>query len=416
MNLIFDIYAGASNGLREVWSNKVRTLLSMSGIILGVAALVSMVGIVQGMLGNMRASFERSGGVLRLEVYPREAPESQQHIAGISPGMTWRDIVAIEKAIPLADYVTPIVDMGWESFIANGRRERAMLHGVTPDLAGIKNRKLNYGRFIADSDIDAKSPVIVVGSYIADDLFRNMENVVGQQLRVRRQVYTIIGQFEPTASRGFGRSRRGWNYEDRMNYIPATTAMSRYKGDDGVNRIEILASSVEAMPDLMSQINNTLTQTHRGIQDFEIRTQDEQMQELKKLENSFTYSLGGIAGISLIVGGIGIMNVMLASVSERIREIGVRKAIGARGHDIFIQFLAEAVVISILGGLFGLIASVGLLTLAQDLIPKGENISNMPVTAMFYGFLFSSLIGLASGIYPAMRASRLDPIDALRYE
>jgi putative ABC transport system permease protein len=140
------------------------------------------------------------------------------------------------------------------------------------------------------------------------------------------------------------------------------------------------------------------------------------MQELKKLENSFTYSLGGIAGISLIVGGIGIMNVMLASVSERIREIGVRKAIGARGHDIFIQFLAEAVVISILGGLFGLIASVGLLTLAQDLIPKGENISNMPVTAMFYGFLFSSLIGLASGIYPAMRASRLDPIDALRYE
>ena len=113
------------------------------------------------------------------------------------------------------------------------------------------------------------------------------------------------------------------------------------------------------MPDLMSQINNTLTQTHRGIKDFEIRTQDEQMQELKKLENSFTYSLGGIAGISLIVGGIGIMNVMLASVSERIREIGVRKAIGARGYDIFIQFLAEAVVISILGGLFGLVASVG---------------------------------------------------------
>ena len=416
MNPIVDILTGASNGLREVWSNKVRTLLSMSGIILGVAALVAMVGIVQGMLSNMRASFERSGGVLRLEVHPREAPEYQQHIAGISPGMTWRDIVAIEKAIPLADYVTPIVDMGWESFIADGRRERAKLHGVTPSFAGISNRKLDYGRFIADSDIDAKSPVIVVGSYIAGDLFRNLKNVVGQQLRVRGQVYTVVGQFKPTAPRGLGRSRRGWNYEDRMNYIPATTAMSRYKGDDGVDRIEILASSVEAMPDLMSQINNTLTQTHRGIQDFEIRTQDEQMQELKKLENSFTYSLGGIAGISLIVGGIGIMNVMLASVSERIREIGVRKAIGARGHDIFIQFLAEAVVISILGGFFGLIASVGLLTLAQDLIPEGENISSMPVMAMFYGFLFSSLIGLASGIYPAMRASRLDPIDALRYE
>lgn len=192
--------------------------------------------------------------------------------------------------------------------------------------------------------------------------------------------------------------------------------MGRYKGDDKVNRIEILAANTETMPDLIGQIENTLTQTHRGILDFEVRTQEEQMMELKKLENSFTYSLGGIAGISLLVGGIGIMNVMLASVSERIREIGVRKAIGARSHDIFIQFLAEAVVISLIGGLLGLVASVGLLSLARDLIPQGENINLVPVTAMLYGFVFSSLIGLASGIYPALRASRLDPIDALRYE
>ena len=140
------------------------------------------------------------------------------------------------------------------------------------------------------------------------------------------------------------------------------------------------------------------------------------MLELKKLENSFTFSLGGIAGISLLVGGIGIMNVMLASVSERIREIGVRKAIGARSHDIFIQFLSEAIVISVLGGLVGLVASVGLLSVARNLIPAGESISLVPVSAMFYGFLFSSTIGLLSGIYPALRAARLDPIDALRYE
>lgn len=418
MNPIGDIYTGASHGLREVWSNKVRSLLSMSGIILGVAALVTMVGIVQGMLGNMRASFERSGGVLKLEVYPQEAPESQQHIAGISPGMTWRDVSAIEKAIPLAAYVSPVVDMNWERFIANGRRQPAILHGVTPDFADIKNYELAYGRFISDYDIDSKSPVIVVGAHIANRLFRGQDNVVGEQLRVSGQVYTVIGQIqsiEPAVPVGTGGGRR-FNYEERLNYIPATTAMSRYKGYDEVNRIEILAYDVADMPDLMGQIENTLTQTHRGILDFEIRTQDEQLAELKKLENSFTYSLGGIAGISLLVGGIGIMNVMLASVSERIREIGVRKAIGARSYDIFIQFLAEAVVISLLGGLFGLVASVGLLSLSRDLIPQGEHISQMPVTAMFYGFLFSSLIGLASGIYPAMRASRLDPIDALRYE
>ena len=414
MNPVGDIYTGASNGLREVWSNKVRSLLSMSGIILGVAALVAMVGIVQGMLGNMRASFERSGGVLKLEVHPREAPESQQHIAGISPGMTWRDIGAIEKAIPLAAFVSPIVDMEWERFVANGRREGAILHGVTPDFAGIKKNELLYGRFISDYDIETKSPVIVVGAHLAETLFRGKGNVVGEQLRVREQVYTIIGQIKPLGNSTPG--GRGFNYEARFNYISATTAMGRYKGDDKVNRIEILAANTETMPDLIGQIENTLTQTHRGILDFEVRTQEEQMVELKKLENSFTYSLGGIAGISLLVGGIGIMNVMLASVSERIREIGVRKAIGARSHDIFIQFLAEAVVISLIGGLLGLVASVGLLSLARDLIPQGENINLVPVTAMLYGFVFSSLIGLASGIYPALRASRLDPVDALRYE
>tara|TARA_B100001971_G_C18255808_1_gene581991 strand:- start:2603 stop:3478 length:876 start_codon:yes stop_codon:yes gene_type:complete len=291
------------------------------------------------------------------------------------------------------------------------------LHGVTPDYAGIKKNEIQFGRFISDYDVDSKSPVIVVGAHVVRSLFRDQPNVVGQQVRVRGQVYTIIGQIKPVeeATAPGGRKRR-FNYEERINYIPATTAMARYKGDDEVNRIEILAYEVGEMPDLMEQIENTLTQTHRGIFDFEIRTQNEQLEELKKLENSFTYSLGGIAGISLLVGGIGIMNVMLASVSERIREIGVRKAIGARSHDIFIQFLAEAVVISVLGGLLGLVASVGLLSLARDFIPEGQNISNMPVTAMLYGFLFSSMIGLASGIYPALRASRLDPIDALRYE
>ena len=416
MNPVADIYTGAANGIREVWSNKVRTLLSMSGIILGVAALVAMVGIVQGMLGNMRASFERSGGVLKLEVYPREAPESQLHIAGISPGMTWRDIGAIDRATPLAAFVTPIVDMSWERFVGNGQRTWSRLRGVTPDWKGISQRKLRHGRFIADYDIDSKAAVIVVGAHVVSQLFDAGANVIGKRIRVDGDIYTIIGQFESVGRGGAFGGKRRWSWEDRLNFMPATTAMSRYKGNDYVDRIEILAFDVETLPDLMEQIENTLTQTHRGIEDFEIRTQDEQLAELKKLENSFTYSLGGIAGISLLVGGIGIMNVMLASVSERIREIGVRKAIGARSYDIFVQFLAEAVIISILGGLFGLAASVGLLSLARDFIPEGENISLFPVTAMFYGFLFSSLIGLASGVYPALRASRLDPIDALRYE
>ena len=168
MNLLSDIYSGGINGLREIWANKVRSFLSMSGIILGVAALVSMVGIVQGMLGNMRASFEQSGGILKLEVHSAEAPEAQQHIAGISPGMTWRDIIAIQNAIPLAVYTTPIVDMRYERFIAQGRREGAILHGVSPDYINIGSREMEYGRFVADMDIELKSPVIIIGSHLRD--------------------------------------------------------------------------------------------------------------------------------------------------------------------------------------------------------------------------------------------------------
>lgn len=417
MNPIADILTGAKNGFLEIWANKVRSMLSMSGIVLGVAALVAMVGIVEGMLGNMRASFERSGGILKIEVHPRNPPESQQHIAGISPGMTWRDYTAIQQATPLADYITPIIDMRWERFVANGRRGGALLIGVTPDFVSIQNRQVAQGRFISETDIKLKSPVIVLGDHIARNLFRDFDSAIGQQLKVDGDIYTVIGQLAPIETSGLsGGGGRGFNWESRLNFIPATTAISRYRGSNQVDRMEILAAKIEELPDLIEQVENTLTQTHRGIRDFEIRTQEERLLDLKKLENSFLYSLGGIAGISLLVGGIGIMNVMLASVSERIREIGVRKAIGARSHDIFIQFLAEAVVISLLGGLLGLVASVGLLRIATEIIPQGEQINTVPLMAMLYGFLFSSGIGVLSGIYPALRASRLDPIDALRYE
>lgn len=414
MNPVADLYMGSANGLREVWSNKVRSLLSMSGIILGVAALVTMVGIVQGMLGNMRASFELSGGILKLEVVPGDPPIAQEHIAGISPGLTWRDVKAFEKAIPLISFVTPEVNMGWSRFFASGQQTRALLKGVTPDFMGIEKREIAHGRFISDADIHAKSPVVVIGSSLQERLLEGLDNVVGQQMRISGQIYTIIGQLEHLEAMVGGRNALEW--ENRRAYIPATTAMSRFKGDDTVNSISVLAESVETLDDLQGQIENTLIQTHRGIQDFEIQTQHERLEEMKKLENSFIYSMGGIAAISLLVGGIGIMNVMLASVSERIREIGVRKAIGARSHDVFLQFLAEAVVISILGGLFGLVLSVGFLNIARDVIPGGEMIQTVPTTAMFFGFMFSSGIGLVAGIYPAMRASRLDPIDALRYE
>ncbi|MEM1221279.1 MAG: ABC transporter permease [Verrucomicrobiota bacterium] len=414
MNPLADIATGALNGLREVATNKVRSLLSMSGIILGVAALVTMVGIVQGLLNNTRASFEADGGILKLEVEKKELDEDQKHLAGISPGLTWRDILALEKTTQLANYISPIVNLGWERLTGKGRPRGAPVVGVTPDFINIQEREIKYGRFISDTDIKNKSPVMVVGSFVPENLFNGQENVVGERIRMNRQVYTIIGQIEElfsVLSSGSALSRK-----NRVCYIPATTAMFRYQGNDSISKIEMIAADVDVMPDLIQQVDNVLSQTHRGINDYEIVTQDERLQDMKRLENSFTYSLGGIAAISLLVGGIGIMNVMLASVSERIREIGIRKAIGARSHDIALQFMAEAVVISVLGGLFGLVCSVGLLTISRNLIPGGDSINVLPFTAMAFGFISSITIGLISGIYPALRAGQLDPIDALRYE
>lgn len=414
MNPVVDIYTGACNGIREVWSNKVRTLLSMSGIVLGVAALVTMVGIVQGMLGNMRASFELRGGILKLDVRPADPPESQQYIAGISPGLSWRDVGAIERAIPLVDSMSPSVDIGWVRFSYGGERSRAGLYGVTPEFLDIEKREIAHGRFISDADIEAKSAVIVLGTYLVERLFGDREVVVGERIQVAGQVYTVIGQFEHLEAMVGGRNSLRW--QNRKNYIPVTTAIARYQGTDKVNRIYVKAGVVEELDALQEQLENTLTLTHRGIADFEIQNQQEQLMEMKKLENSFVYSMGGIAAISLLVGGIGIMNVMLASVSERIREIGVRKAIGARSHDVFLQFLAESVVISVLGGLLGLVASVGFLSIARGQIPDGDAITLFPVAAMVFGFVFSSGVGMLAGIYPALRASRLDPIEALRHE
>jgi putative ABC transport system permease protein len=414
MNLAADVIGGIANGLREVWSNKVRSLLSMSGIILGVAALVAMVGLVQGMVGNVRASFEGRGGVLRLDINDQELPEEQRHLAGLSPGRTLRDAEAISQNVFLASHVGAEVNLRWQRFEVDGQVSWAGLLGVIPDNIVFDQRELMDGRFISDLDVDHSQPVIVIGSWLREQLFPNRGSVIGEKIRIREGIYTIVGEFaDLQASVGGVPHGSGLN---RSNYIPATTAIKRFRDNDQVDRLTVMAVSASVIPDVISQVENTLLLTHRGVRDFIVETQEESMAELQRLERSFTFSLGGIAAISLLVGGIGIMNVMLASVSERIREIGVRKAIGARSHDIFLQFLAEAVAISILGGLIGLVVSVGLLAGLREIIPGGGSISGMPIVPMLYGFLFSTLVGLVSGIYPALRAARLDPIDALRYE
>ncbi len=416
MNLLLDFLAGIVNGLREVWAHKFRSFLSMIGIILGVAALVAMVGVVQGMIGNVRIYFESTGGITRLYVEDREPPEEQQAFAHLSPGRTYQDALAVMVGSPLARIIDPVVNLRWTRYQYQRNNTWAPLRGVLPEKLEVLNQAVGEGRFISDLDIEHASMVVVLGSDVSSRLFSPNEPAVGKKIRLGQNTYTVIGVMEAMGGAQATRGRNPFRFMNRVAYVPITTAMKRIQGNESLQELNVHIHDVAYMEDAIEQLENILLQTHRGVLDFEIRTMEEQLAEFQKMEKTFTFALGGVAGISLLIGGIGIMNVMLAVINERIREIGVRKAIGARGYDIFIQFLAESVVISVLGGIIGVIASVGLVELLRSSIPDENFIIILSPQAMVAGFIFSATIGVLSGIYPALKAANLNVIEALRYE
>lgn len=409
-----NFFSAIFNGMREIWAHKFRSFLSMIGIILGVAALVAMVGVVQGMISNFRVFFEEQGGIERIDIQDDEIPEEQLAIAYLSKGRTIRDAWSIRAAVPLADYVSPIVSLGWQRLIWRNRRTGMRVYGATPDVLEVERLAVAEGRFISDLDLDMASPVVVIGSIVKDRLFRSRPDIIGEAIRIRGQTYTVIGVLKHYEFDQGGRNALRW--KNFRTYIPITTAMKRFTGTDKIHGLSIKISDISVLPDIVPQLENTLLQTHNGIRDFQIQTREEQLLEFQKLERSFLLSLGGVAAISLLVGGIGIMNVMLAVINERIREIGVRKAVGARGSDVFIQFLAEAIVISVVGGILGIIASVGFIEVLKSLLPDEQMNILISPKAMIAGFAFSVIIGVVAGIYPALRAARLNVIEALRFE
>ncbi len=405
--------SGITNGLREIWAHKFRSLLTLSGVILGVAALIAMVAVVQGMVRNFKVFFEERGGIETITISDDQPPPDQQHMAGISPGRTIKDSDAIAANIPLATYVSPEVNLHWKNFVRNGKTEWAILTGVTPGILPVGLFNVVEGRFISDLDIERAAPVVVLGSQVRDRLYGRNVSPVGQTIRIANRQFTVIGVLEHYELDQSGRNALG--YKNRVNFIPVSTAMKRFTGNEKLTGLRVRISDASVLPDIVPQIENTLNMTHRGIRDFQIETAEEQLAEFKRQERAWMISLGGVAAISLLVGGLGIANVMLAVINERIREIGVRKAVGARSVDIFIQFLAESVVLSGLGGILGLIVGVFLVEGLKQMVPSGENII-IPVMAMVAGFCFSVIVGVVSGIYPAFKAASLDPIEALRYE
>ena len=428
MSLFDRVRPAVINGLRELQANKVRSLLSMSGIILGVASLVAMVTVVQGMVGNFRQFVDAMGGIEKITVDKQPLPKEQEHLAELSEGITMRDVDRLRRTVPLVRNISPEARVGFEKLAFDGRETSTYVNGVTADYLPVAKRWVDpgQGRFISDLDVLNLNDVIVLGSAVVPDLFPPNVDPVGQVVKVRGRRFTVIGilnniegsgmQIRSASSRGSGGS---WRWRNSGVFIPVSTALTKFNGNDRLSGLGLRIADPDQLRDAVEQTERTLLAAHKGLRDFSITTNEQTLEDFRKTEVAFKLSLGGVAGISLFVGGIGIMNVMLASINERIREIGVRKAVGARGSDLFLQFLAEAAVVSVVGGLLGLLVSTGIVGVMNYILtqalPTGA-VATLDWAIMAQGLAFSVVIGLVAGVYPALRAARLDPIEALRHE
>lgn len=392
----------------SIIANKMRSLLTMLGIIIGVAAVIALVSVGYGVRQQVSDSISSLGSNL-LIVYPG-APRTPgvRPAAGSDKTLKVGDAKAIAK-LPDVSAVSPVVSKSYV-VVYQSKNWTTNVEGVSPSFADINNWTIKAGRFITDSSVERRERVAVIGATVAKNLF-GTEEPVGKDIRINNAPYKIIGVLNAKGSGSFG------NDQDDIIFIPYTTGMERLLGKDYLNMIYVKAADGINLNQVQSDIENILRVRH-GIKDsskddFNVRNMQTVMQTMESTTGTLTMFLGAVAAISLIVGGIGIMNIMLVSVTERTREIGIRKALGATYNTIIMQFLIEAIVISLFGGIIGIILGVGMAEVISHFSSMKTVITSGPI---LLSFGFSMAIGLIFGIYPAQKAARLNPIDALHYE
>jgi len=395
--------------LRALTRNKMRSFLTALGIIIGVGAVISMISIGQGAKKAVEDRFNSMGTNL-LFVRPGSMSFRGRHGgSGTFNTLTPEDTEAISEKCNAVKYVSPSVS-GRAQTVYQNKNWNTSIQGVGAYYPEIRNWPVEEGVFFDENMIKMFAKVCVLGSEVKKNLFEG-EDPIGQVIRIKKIPFRVIGVLESKGESG------GWFNRDDIIVIPYTTAQKRLLGITHVQSIDVSAVSAVRTNEAKEQIEELLRIRHRiapgAEDDFHIRNMSEIAEGAAESSRILTYLLGGIASVSLLVGGIGIMNIMLVSVTERIREIGIRMSVGAREKDILRQFLTEAIVLSILGGLIGI--AVGII--ASKLISHfagWQTIVNIGSVAL--AFLFSGSVGVFFGFYPARKASKLDPIEALRYE
>jgi putative ABC transport system permease protein len=405
---------GILNGLGEIRAHKLRSMLTIVCVMLGVASLVLITGFISGLFAQWDIYEREMGWAQTVQVEQQGVPPEQENLKSISPGRTMADVRAIQRLAKHAAHVSPVCTLE-PTMIYAGNQCGGDLKGVTPEVLPVDRYHVDRGRFICDLDLAQDQPVVVLGSYAAKQLFKGQLDPLGKTLTINRQAFRVIGLLHDYVS--MDGIYNLLEEKNRSSFIPITTMQQRLLGTNKLDGISVQVDKEENLGRLVEEIESILSGTHRGVKDFKAYNQHQFIEENRAMKRGFFMVGCGVGAITLLVGGIGIMNLMLASINERVREIGIRKAIGAWNRDIFAQFIAEAIALSVLGGLAGVALGVMGVHVLQHIVSGGQ----MPAPvlsppAIFVGLGFSVFVGITAGLYPALRASRLDPIEALRYE
>ncbi len=394
--------------LKALNRNKMRTMLTMLGMIIGVGAVITMVALGKGAQSTIEAQVKAAGTNMIMVMAGNFTQGGVRQGGGNATTLRVEDAEAM-RDLPGVQYVAAGVNSRAQ-LIAGNQNWSSSVNGTDVDLPLIRNWPMKYGSFFTTLDVTGATKVAVIGQTVADNLFGPDADPTGQIIRIKNQPFKVLGVLTSKGSTGFGQD------QDDVVYVPYTTVQKKLQGIQHIQNITISAETPETGP-VSAVISETLRQRHKLVgndpDDFMVRTQEEMASVRTETTKTMTTLLAAIAGVSLLVGGIGIMNIMLVSVTERTREIGLRMAIGARGKDVLLQFLVEAVVLSLFGGLLGIGMGYGLSAAAERFLQWPTSI---PANAIGMAFGFAAGTGVFFGFYPAKKAAGLDPIEALRFE
>ena len=392
--------------------NKARSGLTILGIIIGIGSVIAMVSIGQGAKGTIESSIQSLGSNLILVMPGAQGGFGGGGInagRGSAQSLTLDDADAISEEIPIAQAVSPELT-GRYQITARGTNTNTQVIGTTSMYPSVRNVQTELGSFISDQDLRSLGKVAVLGPTVRDDLFGEGADPIGQAIRIRGINFKVIGVTQVKGGSGF-------TNQDDIIFIPVTTAQRFLSGSQYVNSIAVQAVDQDSMVELQAQITGLLLDKHNisnpELADFSTLNQADIVATASSVTDTFTILLAAVAGISLIVGGIGIMNMMLTTVTERTREIGIRKAIGAKRQDISRQFLSEAVLLTFIGGFIGIVFGW---TISMLVSSFGWIATSVSLSSILLAFGVSAAIGIVFGYYPASRAAKLNPIEALRFE